>query len=130
MGYFYLEKSFSAPTENIAQKVPYYQETAQNCGILFEIYGDKTFLYLDFENSKISAILYPYSIDDEDDNIYGYTIDYKINTNLDIVADLVDYLEGIDLVINNENLRYTGVQIKDLILEDKENLQKHKKRYR
>ena len=123
IGYFYLEKSFSAPTENIAENVPYYQETPQNSGILFEIHGEKTFLYLDFENGKISAILYPY-YNEEDDNIYGYTIDYKINTSLDFIADLVDYLEGIDLRINNETLRYTGVQVADIILEDKEKIHK------
>ena len=123
VGYFYLEKSFSAPTENIAENVPYYQETPQNSGILFEIYGDKTFLYLDFQNSKISAILYPYNNED-DDNIYGYTIDYKINTSLDFIGDLVDYLEGIDLTIDNETLRYTGVQVEDIILEDKEKIHK------
>ncbi len=123
IGYFYLEKSFSALTENIAENVPYYQETPQNSGILFEIYGEKTFLYLDFQNSKISAILYPYNNED-DDNIYGYTIDYKINTSLDFIADLVDYLEGIDLTIDNETLRYTGVQVEDIILEDKEKIHK------
>ncbi len=124
VGYFYLEQSFTAPTENKTESVPYYSQVPQNCGILFEIYGEKTFVYLDFENSKISSLLYPYEIDENIDSIYGYSIDYKISTNLDFIADLVDYLEGIELTIDNQVLRYTGVQVADIVLNDKEKIHK------
>lgn len=123
VGYLYLNKNFVS-TETKNESVPYYQETPKNCGILFEVLGDKTFFYLDFDNSKISVLLYPNDVKLSDNEIYGYSIDYSVNADVDFIADLVDYLEGIELNIHNETLRYTGVQVVDIILDDKELSQK------
>jgi hypothetical protein len=118
-GYYYLSKNLK-DTEIETPNVPYSQETPQNCGLLFEILGENTFIYLDFENSKATICLYPQDIKKDQNEIYGYSIDYRINADVDFIADLVDSLEGIELNFENQTLRYTGVQVVDLILSDKD----------
>ena len=110
-GYFYLRGSFvTAQNEN--NSVPYYKQIPQNSGLLFEISGDKTYFYLDFENQNILVAVSGES--------FEYPVDFKVNTDLDFVADFVDSIEGIELVLDNKTLRYTGVQVEDLIIADKD----------
>lgn len=115
--YYYFSKN-STEAEIKTPNVPYSQETPQNCGILFEILGDKTFIYWDFENSKTTICLYPEDINKEQKEIYGYSLDYEVNANVDFIAELVDCFEGIELNLENQTLRYTGVQVVDLILSN------------
>lgn len=119
IGYYYLSKNLTE-TEIKAPNVPYYNQTPQNCGLLFEILGEETFVYLDFENSKITVSLYPQEIVEDTNEIYGYPLDFRINADVDFIADLVDYLEGIELDFENRTLRYTGVQVVDIIFADKD----------
>ena len=110
-GYFYLRGSFvTAQNEN--NYVPYYKQIPQNSGLLFEIPEDKTYFYLDFENQNI---LVAFSGEN-----FEYPVDFKVNTDLDFVADFVDSIGGIELVLENKTLRYTGVQVEDLIIADKD----------
>ena len=111
VGYLYLNGSFvSAQNEN--NSVPYYKQIPQNSGLLFETPEDKTYFYLDFENQNILVDLSGES--------FEYPVDFKVNTDLDFVADFVDSIEGIELVLGNKTLRYTGVQVEDLIIADKD----------
>ncbi len=110
-GYFYLKGSFvSAQNEN--NSVPYYKQIPQNSGLLFETGGDKTYFYLDFENQNILVT--------SSGESFEYPVDFKVNADLDFVADFVDRIEGIELDLGNKTLRYTGVQVEDLILADKD----------
>ena len=118
-GYYYLSQNL-VKTETEISQVPFYQESPQNAGLLLDVLGDKTFFYLDFEKNKISVSLFPNESEIIDDKIYGYSLDYEINTNIDFIADFVDYLEGIELTLETETLRYTGVQVADIILSDRE----------
>ncbi len=118
-GYYYLSQNL-IKTETETQQVPYYQESPQNAGLLFDMLGDKTFIYLDFEKVKISVSLFPEESQITDNTIYGYSLDYEISADIGFVADFVDYLDGIELTIENETLRYTGVQVEDIILSDRE----------
>lgn len=111
VGYLYLNGSFvSAQNEN--NSVPYYKQIPQNSGLLFETPEDKTYFYLDFENQNILVDLSGES--------FEYPVDFKVNTDLDFVADFVDSIGGIELVLENKTLRYTGVQVEDLIIADKD----------
>ena len=119
VGYYYLSQNL-VKTETEIQQVPFYQESPQNAGLLLDVLGDKTFVYLDFENNKISVSLFPNESEIADDTIYGYSLDYEISADIDFIADFVDYLDGIELTIEEETLRYTGVQVADIILNDRE----------
>ena len=115
LGYISLNKDFSkASTEK--EKVPYTQEKPQNAGILFNINGEETFFFLDFEECNITVALNPEKpIDNE---IFGYSLDYKITANSDLLSEITDYLNGLELTILGEDYRYTGLQIKALIESD------------
>jgi len=123
IGYYYLSKNLT-PTEVETPDVPYYQEAPQNAGILFELLGEKTFIYLDFEDGKLTVCLNPVNDELNDGDIYGYTVDYNITADLEYIEKLVDYLDGIDLTLENQPLRYTGVQVVNLLVKDKELLYK------
>ena len=111
VGYLYLNGSFvTAQNEN--NSVPYYKQIPQNSGLLFETPEDKTYFYLNFENQNILV--------DLSGEGFEYPVDFKVNTDLDFVADFVDSIGGIELVLENKTLRYTGVQVEDLIIADKD----------
>ncbi len=118
VGYYYLSKNLKQTDTDTPQKVPYYQEAPQNAGILLDVFGDKIFLYFDFENTKITASLFLEQSDIKEKEIYGYPLDYTLQADMDFITDLVDYINGIELNLENETLRYTGVQVTDIILKD------------
>lgn len=115
LGYVSLNEDFSkASTEK--EKVPYTQEKPQNAGILFNINGEETFFFLNFEECNITVALNPEEpINNE---IYGYSLDYKITANSDLLSEITDYLNGLELTILGQDYRYTGQQIKALIESD------------
>ena len=115
LGYVSLNEDFSkASTEK--EKVPYTQEKPQNAGILFNVNGEETFFFLNFEECNITVALNPEEpINNE---IYGYSLDYKITANSDLLSEITDYLNGLELTILGEDYRYTGQQIKALIESD------------
>ena len=115
LGYVSLNEDFSkASTEK--EKVPYTQEKPQNAGILFNINGEETFFFLNFEECNITVALNPEEpINNE---IFGYSLNYKITANSDLLSEITDYLNGLELTILGEDYRYTGQQIKALIESD------------
>lgn len=119
VGYFYLSKKL-VPTDIVPQeKVPYYTEIPENKGILFDVLGDKTYIYLDFEDNRIYSFLFFGEENISNNRLYGYPIDYTVESNIEFISDFVDYLDGIELTIEDGTLRYTGVQVEDIILADK-----------
>ncbi len=111
-GYYYINKSLE-PVQNNTESVPYYQQKADNAGVLLEIDGLPTFLYFDFENEKLIASINPDVANSG--NIYGYTVDYTVKTDISVLGDIIDYVDGIELSINDTVLRYTGVQVVELM---------------
>ena len=61
---------------------------------------------MNFEEERLNIVFAEHSADS-----YGYDTDYNINCDYKIVGYLVDIVGGIEL----ENLRYTGVQIVDIL---------------
>ncbi len=106
-GYYYLNSNFQA-VENEAESVPYTQENPQNAGLMLKIGEGRTFFYLDFENEKLFVSLKP---EVENNEIYGYEVDYTITADIDILRDAVDYLGGIEMSVEGDVLRYTGIQV-------------------
>ena len=111
-GYAFLNKNFST-ANNETEKIPYTQQPPENAGILVEIDNTKTFFYIDFLNEKIVVSLKPE--DEINDEIYGYSLDYKVNTTADLIAKITDYLNGIELTNETGKYRYTGAQINELL---------------
>lgn len=111
-GYFYLRQNFRE-TENKVSSVPYSFSAPESKGIMIEICGSPTYLYLDFYEERLKVIIPPEKEYGED--IYGYPIDFSVKTDYRFVAAVIDYADGIELNLDGEALRYTGVQISDIL---------------
>lgn len=112
-GYLYLSYELS-PTEANEESVPYYTSIPENAGVMLDICGDRLLIFMDFEKSTMSMIF------DESDvsageELFGYSVDYIIKGDYDLLAGIVDKVSGVELEIGEEKLRYTGVQITDLL---------------
>lgn len=112
VGYFYLQNNFKQ-TEIKSESVPYSQELDQNVGILCRIDEEPTFFYLDFERELVVVSLTPDLSNEKE--IFGYPVDYKIESSLNLAREVVDYLGGLELELGGEELRYTGFQIIDIL---------------
>ena len=112
-GYLYLNYELE-PTEIKQESVPYYTAAPENAGVMFDICGDRTLCYMDFEKNTLSLIF-----DNADikagEKLYGYTVDYVVNGDYDLLGGIIDIIGGIELELENEVLRYTGVQITDVL---------------
>lgn len=117
-GYLYLNSKVE-PVKNVTPSVPYYSEEPENVGILVDIEGDKTYLFLDFYYKKINVIFDAESYV-KDNNIMGYPIDHSVTADYGLLAGIIDRLGGIELESEEGILRYTGVQVVDLLLKSKD----------
>ena len=111
-GYFYLRKNFKE-TENKVSSVPYSFSAPESKGIMLDICGGLTFLYLDFEQERLTVIIPPET--EYDGEIFGYPIDFTVKSDYGFVTRLIDCADGIELDLTGETLRYTGVQISDIL---------------
>ena len=113
-GYLYLDSEMK-PTEQNTSSVPYYSEEPENVGIMFDLGGQKTYCFLDFYYKKINIIFDAESFVWED-SIMGYPIDYNLQLDSDVFAEIIDFVGGIELENDEGVLRYTGVQIMDMMI--------------
>ena len=94
--------------------MPYAPEAPEAKGVMFDICGDRTLAYMNFENNTLSIIF-----DDGNttvgEKLYGYSVDFTVEGNYDLLAEIIDTSGGIELTFNDETLRYTGVQIADIL---------------
>jgi hypothetical protein len=102
------------PTEQNTSSVPYYSEEPENVGIMFDLGGQKTYCFLDFYYKKLNIIFDAESFVWED-SIMGYPIDYNLQLDSDVFAEIVDFVGGVELENDEGVLRYTGVQIVDMM---------------
>lgn len=116
ISYFYLNYNINKTKTDADIKdytVPYKQKP-NNCSVSFVLpEEDAIMLYLDFENTQIRVL----NISDFESNseYYGYTVDYTVQLNYELMSNLIDRVGGVNLKIGEEPLRYTGVQIKQLL---------------
>ncbi len=111
IGYYFINKNLK-PVQTAEEKVPYTQESPQNAGVMLEIDNEKTFFYLDFDKQELYVSLTP--SEEKEGKIYGYDVDFRIDTDYTVLRDIVDYVGGIELKTNDLTFRYTGVQIVEL----------------
>ena len=110
-GYYYLSQNFNQ-AEIKTESVPYAQESPDNAGVMFSIGEEKTFLYLDFEKKALVVSAQP---ETDDGYVYGYPVNYSIECGYNLIVQMVDYVGGIELTVNEQSLRYTGIQAADII---------------
>ncbi len=103
--------------DNKAPGVPYYSQTPPDtAGILFRFTGGgSVFLNLDFYEEKISVILFDTKTVKQSVLDYGYTVTYTVDTDYIFLAELIDRFGGIEMELEGSLLRYTGVQVTDLL---------------
>ena len=111
-GYFYLNKKIKTVNQNL-DNVPYSQENNENKGILFSLLGKETFVYLDFFESKVVISINPEK--SFEGQIYGYSHDYTVTAGDELIISIIDNVGGVELVSEGESLRYTGLQVAELL---------------
>lgn len=117
VAYAYLQHHIKSESADVDQKdytVP-YNHTPESCGLAF-LFPDNsaTLVYLDFDEENIRLL----DIEDFDPTrpeYYGYTADYTVHTSYELIEGIIDRVGGIDIEQDGEVLRYTGVQVIDLI---------------
>lgn len=112
IGYLYISASLKQ-TENKSESVP-YKGSIDSAGVLFELEGNKSIIFLDFENSAVTYINANEKLIN-DDECCGYSVDYKISADYSLVSEIIDRLGGIELDIENEKHNYMGVQVGEII---------------
>lgn len=107
-------KESKIKTDNTEKNIPYF-DYPQSCGILLCLPDEKKVMfYLDFEQ-EISYIINIDNYYDNLDSYVGYPIDYKISANYYTLSLVFDRVGGIDMEIDENVLRYTGIQVCDML---------------
>lgn len=113
--YLYTGLNNSKEAETKENSIPYEKAVPEDTGLLIKFEsGSAVMIFLDFSYERILAAV----IDDYTDGAeqrLGYDIQYTLQTDATFLEGIVDKLGGIDLDIQNTPLRYTGVQVCDLI---------------
>ncbi len=118
--YAYLDYNLNRQTAEADRKdytVP-YEQIPENAGIVFLLPdGSAVLAYLDFENDCINVINIE-RYDSGNDLYYGYTADFTVETDYKLIGGIIDRIGGVNIEIDGEILRYTGVQVIDLISQN------------
>lgn len=109
-GYLYLDSTVGdIDVTKTEEKVPYYETLPQDTTVLLKICDDNILVNLCFSDKTIKVVLAE-DFAHEQSTVYGYKIDYYLNSDFKTVGYLTDIAGGIEL----EGERYTGVQITDM----------------
>ncbi len=111
-GYLYLRKNL-LPADHNVSSVPYSFSAPENRGMMLDICGGLTFLYFDFEDERLTVIIPPEQ--EYTEEIFGYPIDFTVTADYRLLSAVIDYADGIELSSDGAMLRYTGVQVADIL---------------
>lgn len=105
----------SEKTEAKDYTVPYTQSTPDDCGVLVAFPDESgCLIYFDFTKSSITA-LFCDDVDSVQNQYKGYSVNYNLEADYDLLSGIIDRCGGIDLDITEDVLRYTGLQITDIL---------------
>ena len=99
------------------ENVPYLAESElpKNTTLLFSFEdGYGLALQLDFQNTFIDAVILEKATFVEAEK-FGYFIEETVYCDYTFILDFIDVLDGIELNIFGEKLRYTGVQVCNIL---------------
>lgn len=100
--------------------VPYESLPQNKCIVLSFPSESALLLNLNFTEKCIYAA----NLDDfsqEADSYYGYTVDFTLCLDYEDIAGIIDLVGGVNLELNGETLRYTGIQLTEILSVDSEN---------
>ena len=114
-GYLYYnlnKKILSADEKNFETEYRYLPESE---GIGFLLPDSSAILvYLNFKENCINVV----NIDLYDQNCdlyYGYTMDYTVEVDEQLISGIVDRVGGVNVSTGGQTYRYTGAQVEELI---------------
>lgn len=116
LSYAYLIYNFSQNTAADVKeyRIP-YKALPDNCNLLIVVPDSSGFvMQLDFYNKQIECIPFNYA-DNDAVSVLGNEIDYRLIADYELISNIIDRVGGIEANLEDEELRYTGVQIKDII---------------
>lgn len=108
-GYLYLNRELET-SEIPTEPVPYYNPIPENKGIMFDFHGERILAFMNFEESSLNMV-FDYYNTPVGEKLYGYSVDFLVEGDYDLLAGIVNIAEGITLNLSGEDLRYTGVQV-------------------
>ena len=92
-----------------------YKHVPENKGIGFLLPdGSAVLVYLNFEENCINVANIS-TYDKNNDLYYGYTVDYTVEVDEQLVGGMVDSVGGVNVSVAGQTYRYTGVQVEELI---------------
>lgn len=110
--------NMEAKTEKTEVKdptIPYTQSAPDDCGVLVAFPDESGCLvYFDFTKSSITT-LFCDDVDSVQKEYKGYSVDYNLEADYELLSGIIDRCGGIDLKITENVLRYTGFQITDFL---------------
>ncbi len=116
--YFFLLDNLGSETADVSEESVPYERAPDNCGLLFKtVSGLKILFYLNFNSLQTTVLI----IDDdgqEKGEYAGYGVDFTVDADSRLVEGMIDRIGGIELELEGERLRYTGVQITELVSRD------------
>lgn len=118
--FLYLNHNLKESEKTVDEKVQNvpYSKTPENCGILLKLPNDENILFfLDFEE----VILYIINVEEyksDFQSYVGYPIDYKCEIDYYTLSLFLDRIGGIDLEDGGEFLRFSGIQICELLSKE------------
>lgn len=99
--------------------VPYKAEPCENaCLVLTVPDGSAVMLYLDFLKDECRAAVLESYVEGDEKRL-GYNADFTLELGFDEIGGIVDRIGGIELYGEGEYLRFTGVQVVDIISDAK-----------
>ena len=117
IGYLYInvkseiKKSEADSKEN---RIPYEEQVPEGKGVLLHFEsGNYIMMYLDFKGNAI--YLADLKGNPADAKKFGFPTDYNIDITSDTVRTAVDIAGGVELTIDDMTMRYTGVQVTELL---------------
>lgn len=117
LSYVYLYFNFNDSVKAADKKdntVP-YRNLPDNTGIAFLIPDSSAVLmYLDFEKECINIINIE-QYDSYNRLYYGYNVDFTVEIDYTLIGEIVDMVGGVEISLDGEVMRYTGIQTVDLI---------------
>lgn len=115
VGFFFVSGVLNEESvDKKAEDVPYYEVYYETRGILVELHKNYVFFEMNFETEELTVIYVDENFKNEEE-IYGYSLDYFIKADFEALEILVDSVSGVELTRDGETLSYTGVQISELL---------------
>lgn len=92
-----------------------YKHVPESKGIGFLLPDSSAVLvYLNFKENCINVV--NIGVYDKNNNLYyGYTMDYTVEVDEQLVGGMVDSVGGVNVSVAGQTYRYTGVQVEELI---------------